>query len=623
MKNCSYYNHRDKCGCGIDLAVIPASVGDDSKKSPAAPRNGQYQDTVVKYEASGNTYIYAHDGTYSKMTERAPVLSVNGLTGKVVLDAAAVGALPDTTVIPTKTSELLNDSNFVNRASLANVSFTGLYDDLIGYPTALSQFNNDTNFVTLTQVNSAVGDETTARQAADVNLQSQIDAITVSSDVTDIVGTKADLNSYDTSKLNDNDIIKVLQDESQNGETTYYRWSKQSRTFTLIGEEGPYYTKSETDTLLNAKQNSLTAGTGVDITNNTVSVDTSVIQEKLTAGNNVAISNDNVISATDTTYTAGTNITISNNEISATDTTYSNFVGTDGTAAGSAGLVPAPATTDAGKFLKADGTWDTAGGGGPTVVQTTGTSTTDVMSQNAATKLVFSKGDTTTASINIGLGNMNSLGGSVDFKPITIGVKAKADRKYNSIAIGSASDGLNPSASATGEATIAVGSLNTRASGISSVAIGTEANVSGNYSVGIGGNSSTSRHSTVSVGNGTANTDYGTRYIANVRDPAQAQDAATKKYVDTKAIGTSETLIIADTDWSALSSSSPYDYSATVTVTTTISASSTVELVNDQAVLFGTHGFAIGSVDTSNNTVDIYSIGAPSSSVSLTIKVRS
>lgn len=42
----------------------------------------------------------------------------------------------------------------------------------------------------------------------------------------------------------------------------------------------------------------------------------------------------------------------------------SAFTGTDGTAAGTAGLVPAPATTDAGKFLKADGTWDDAGGSG-------------------------------------------------------------------------------------------------------------------------------------------------------------------------------------------------------------------------------------------------------------------
>lgn len=88
---------------------------------------------------------------------------------------------------------------------------------------------------------------------------------------------------------------------------------------------------------------SYTAGTGIDITDDTISVDTTTIQEKLTAG---------------------TNVTISDNTISATDTTYSDFTGTDGTAAGTAGLVPAPATTDAGKFLKADGTWDTAGGGG-------------------------------------------------------------------------------------------------------------------------------------------------------------------------------------------------------------------------------------------------------------------
>jgi hypothetical protein len=59
--------------------------------------------------------------------------------------------------------------------------------------------------------------------------------------------------------------------------------------------------------------------------------------------------------------TPGTNIQINGTTISATDTTYSAFTGTDGTAAGTAGLVPAPATTDADKFLKSDGTWSTAG----------------------------------------------------------------------------------------------------------------------------------------------------------------------------------------------------------------------------------------------------------------------
>lgn len=51
----------------------------------------------------------------------------------------------------------------------------------------------------------------------------------------------------------------------------------------------------------------------------------------------------------------------------------SAFTGTDGQTAGTAGLVPAPATTDAGKFLKADGTWDTAGGGGGDTVYSTKT----------------------------------------------------------------------------------------------------------------------------------------------------------------------------------------------------------------------------------------------------------
>lgn len=55
--------------------------------------------------------------------------------------------------------------------------------------------------------------------------------------------------------------------------------------------------------------------------------------------------------------TAGDNISIVGSTISATDTTYSDFTGTDGTVAGAAGLVPAPAFADAGKVLGAGGTW--------------------------------------------------------------------------------------------------------------------------------------------------------------------------------------------------------------------------------------------------------------------------
>lgn len=67
----------------------------------------------------------------------APVQSVNGQTGAVVLKASDVGALPSTTTIPSKTSQLINDSGFLTSAPVTSV-------------------NTKTGAVTLTQDN--VGD---------------------------------------------------------------------------------------------------------------------------------------------------------------------------------------------------------------------------------------------------------------------------------------------------------------------------------------------------------------------------------------------------------------------------------------------------------------------------------
>ena len=176
-------------------------------------------------------------------------------------------------------NDLSIDSSGVLTTNLATVASTGSYTDLLDKPTIptvptnVSAFTNDAGYQTASQVSSAVEMETQNREAADNNLQSQIDGITASSDVKDIVGTYAELQNYDTSTLGDNDIIKVLQDESHSNETTYYRWSTSTEVFTLIGEEGPYYTKSQTDTLLNAKANisSLstvaTTGSYSDLTN--------------------------------------------------------------------------------------------------------------------------------------------------------------------------------------------------------------------------------------------------------------------------------------------------------------------------------------------------------------------
>lgn len=79
-----------------------------------------------------------------------------------------------------------------------------------------------------------------------------------------------------------------------------------------------------------------------------------------------------------------------------TDTTYSNFSGATSSVAGSAGLVPAPTTSDPGKFLKGDGTWATPPG-------TTYTAGTNVQISN---QNVISATDTTyTAGTGISISN--------------------------------------------------------------------------------------------------------------------------------------------------------------------------------------------------------------------------
>lgn len=146
-----------------------------------------------------------------------------------------------------------------------------------------------------TALGRRIDDEATARQQADNGLQSQIDAITSQSDVVDVVANYAALQAYDTSSLSDNDVIKVLDDETHEDALTYYRWSTATQTWTYIGQEAPYYSKGQMDVMLQGKQDKLTAGANIQIQNGT-------------------------ISATDTTYTAGNGLNLNGTEFSA-DTT--------------------------------------------------------------------------------------------------------------------------------------------------------------------------------------------------------------------------------------------------------------------------------------------------------------
>lgn len=249
---------------------------------------------------------------------------------------------------------------------------------------------------------TAVAGEADLREAEDAVLQGQIDAITAASDVVDVVDTKADLDAYDTTKLHDNDIVKVLEDETHNNAISYYRWGATAGAFTYIGSQGPFYTKAEADILLNAKADKSTVYTKTEVdtalagkanvgasytkaeedaklalkadqssTYSKAEADVALAgkQDKLTAGNGIVIGTNNTI-----TFDPDTLSTVDYVDGSISDTlAYIDQQDNSEHAGRVAGdnlinakidaRVPAPTAADADKFLKGDGTWAEAGGG--------------------------------------------------------------------------------------------------------------------------------------------------------------------------------------------------------------------------------------------------------------------
>ena len=237
------------------------------------PKLGDYCNTLVIDKETGNQYLFDADGVWTLIStdeegivveavaqanaytddvakgkvdkEEGKGLSENDFTNGYkdkldgIEDSAQANvievvkrngvALPITdkavdVAVPTTTSSLTNDSGYI----------TNEVNDLVNY------YDKD-------ETDTLIATEAETRDAADLDLQGQIDAISSASDVVDVVGTYAELQAYDTSKLSDNDIIKVLTDETHDDAISYYRWNDATNAFTYIGSQGPFYTKSETD----------------------------------------------------------------------------------------------------------------------------------------------------------------------------------------------------------------------------------------------------------------------------------------------------------------------------------------------------------------------------------------
>lgn len=85
-----------------------------------------------------------------------------------------------------------------------------------------------------------------------LSLQSSVSDLKSVQNVVDVVSTYADLQSYDTTKLETNDKIQVIADETHDGSSTIYKWD--GSAWIYIGAfGGNSYTKPEVDTKLSTK----------------------------------------------------------------------------------------------------------------------------------------------------------------------------------------------------------------------------------------------------------------------------------------------------------------------------------------------------------------------------------
>ena len=82
------------------------------------------------------------------------------------------------------------------------------------------------------------------------NLDEEVQEIKNNPDVVDIVDTYADLQTYDTSTLTDKDIIRVLNDSTHDGYSTYYRWDASTSQFNYVGKVDAFVFEEFTFTLL-------------------------------------------------------------------------------------------------------------------------------------------------------------------------------------------------------------------------------------------------------------------------------------------------------------------------------------------------------------------------------------
>lgn len=296
--------------------VIPAALGDD-ETGKAKPENGAYTNSYVEYEVNGAQYMYDSYGIYTKIEggggggegtldfnqlENRPKYAGEEMTGETSIPDVAVAVASEAALRENADTTLQGNINaLAGRVTTAEGEIVAIEGKIPEQASAQNQLA-DKNFV-----NSSIATNT-------ANFIGTFNSV-------------AELEAYSGTVTNNDYAFVIVTDTA--GNTAYDRYKYNGDTEQWLFE-------------YELNNSSFTANQWAAINSGITSGDVT----KLSDLANIK--------------TIGSNLTLdANGELSATDTVYNDFTGTDGVNAGTAGLVPAPAVSDAGKYLKADGTWDT------------------------------------------------------------------------------------------------------------------------------------------------------------------------------------------------------------------------------------------------------------------------
>ena len=140
--------HNHECPVLFHRVIVPAAMGDDETNPP---RNGQYRNVLLVYEANGHVYLFSSDGIPTFISDGGQgVDDYNELENKPSINGHEL--IGDSSLEDIGVTDAIDDAldDYTPTADLAAVALSGDYDDLLNkpfIPTKTSDLTNDSDFV--------------------------------------------------------------------------------------------------------------------------------------------------------------------------------------------------------------------------------------------------------------------------------------------------------------------------------------------------------------------------------------------------------------------------------------------------------------------------------------------